>query len=77
MRLISNIPHELYQISIFEWNNKYILKIESGPYEQSYKVDAMEIGESEIPSLLNEEFMKGVTRRFNEMHGDFMKAQGW
>ncbi len=74
MRLVSNIPHELYQISIFEWNNKYIIKIESGPYEQSYKLDALEYDISDIPSLLNEHFMKSVTQRFHQMHQDFMKA---
>ncbi len=74
MRLIRNIPHELYQISIFEWNNKYIVKVESGPYEQSYKIDVLEIEESDIPFLINKAFMQTVTQRFNQMHQDFSEA---
>lgn len=74
MRLIRNIPHELYQISIFEWNNKFIIKIESGPYEQSYKIDSMELDESSLSSLINNNFMNTVTHRFHHMHLDFMQA---
>ncbi len=75
MRVIGDIPHELYKISLFDWNGKFIIKIESGPYEQSFKIDQMDISESEIPVLMDTEFMKGVTRRFHEMHMDTVSAQ--
>lgn len=75
MRIIGDIPHDIYKITLFEWNSKYIIKIESGPYEQSYKVDQMEFDADDLRSLLDTAFMKGVTRRFHEMHQDLMEAQ--
>lgn len=39
MRVIATIPHSEMRISIFGMNQKYILKLEWGPLEQSYKWD--------------------------------------
>ncbi len=39
MRIIATIPHSEMRISIFGMNQKYILKLEWGPLEQSYKWD--------------------------------------
>ncbi len=39
MRVIATIPHTEMRISIFGMNHKYILKLEWGPLEQSYKWD--------------------------------------
>ncbi|MEJ2004737.1 MAG: hypothetical protein P8X57_07190 [Cyclobacteriaceae bacterium] len=74
MRIIGDIPHDMYKITLFDWNGKYIIKIESGPYEQSYKIDQMDIDQADIPSLLDTVFMEGVTRRFHEMHRDITGA---
>ncbi|MCA6073823.1 hypothetical protein [Fulvivirga sedimenti] len=74
MRVIGDIPHELYKISLFDWNGKFIIKIESGPYEQSFKIDQMDISETDIPQLMDTTFMKGVTRRFHEMHMEMASA---
>lgn len=37
MRALETIPHPSFLISIMYMNNKYILRIEAGPYEQIYK----------------------------------------
>ena len=39
MRIIATIPHPEMRISIFNMNQKYILKFEWGPLEQAYKWD--------------------------------------
>jgi len=75
MRIIGDIPHELYKITLYEWNSKFIVKIESGPYEQSFKIDQFEIDETDISVLMDTEFMKGVTRRFHEMHQELTAAR--
>jgi len=74
MRIIGDIPHEIYKITLFEWNGKYIIKIESGPYEQSFKIDQMDYSADDLPALMDTVFMKGVTRRFHEMHQSLMEA---
>ena len=75
MRILADIPHKLYKITLFEWNDRYIVKIESGPYEQIYKLDSFEFDDSEVPQLLDTTFMEGVTRRFGEMHAEWTGAQ--
>jgi hypothetical protein len=37
MRVIGYIDHPAYKISVFSWAEKYIIKIEAGFFEQSYK----------------------------------------
>ena len=56
MRIIETIPHPQLRISIFSMNDKYLVKIEAGPYEQVYKVDQMEIeGLNALKALINDD----------------------
>jgi hypothetical protein len=72
MRYIKDIPNKTYKIGIYQWNNKYIIKIESGMYEQTYKIDEYEISSvEEIEKCLDSVFMNLVTNRFDSMHSDF------
>jgi len=69
MRIIETIPHPQLRISIFNMNDKYLVKIEAGPYEQVYKVDQMEIdGLNALKALINDEFLEGVATVFRTMH---------
>ncbi len=59
-------------IGLYAWNNKFILKIEAGPYEQTYKVSEMDIATAEeVEALLTEPFLTNVRTRFEEMHKDW------
>ena len=71
MRVIGEVPHNHYKITLFNWNGKFIIKIESGWLEQSYKVDEFDIMENELHSLLDETFLASVADRFRAMHADF------
>lgn len=69
MRLVENIPHHTFSISIFDWNGKYILKIEHGLAEQVYKFNKDWLGGiDELKELLTEEFLLDNLKRFNQMH---------
>tara|TARA_R110002124_G_scaffold205620_2_gene371977 strand:+ start:91 stop:342 length:252 start_codon:yes stop_codon:yes gene_type:complete len=71
MRYIKDIPNNQFKIGLFNWNNKYIIKIESGMYEQIYKIDAYEIDdESELARIFDDTFIKSVKSRFEMMHSD-------
>ncbi|GAA0893175.1 hypothetical protein GCM10009122_28540 [Fulvivirga kasyanovii] len=75
MRVIGEIPHASCKITIFHWNGKYIVKLEQGLLEQSYKIDETEIIDpDEIKNVLNEEFMQSVLKRFRDMHVDLMNS---
>lgn len=76
MRVVANIPHDEFGVTIFSWNQKYLIKFEQGAYEQTYKVSEFDVaGESEIKELLaNEAFMQGIRQRFEAMAEDFSAA---
>jgi hypothetical protein len=75
MRMVKEIPHERYRIQIHQYNGKYILKIELGQYEQSYKINELDIEDTNaIDSMLSEEFLNNCLNRFLTMRRDWEKA---
>ena len=73
MRVIAELPHPEFKVSIFYMNGKFITKFEKGVFEQTYKVAEMDLtdGVNSVFELLDEEFMKTVAKRFEEMLQDF------
>lgn len=72
MRFVQDIPHPQFRIGLYAWNNKYIVKIEAGPYEQTYKISEMDlIDPSEVPTMLDEPFLTSVAKRFQDMDADW------
>lgn len=75
MRIVKEIPHERYKIQLHQYNGKYILKIELGQYEQSFKINELDIDDSNaIDKMLSEEFLKNCLGRFLTMRRDWEKA---
>ncbi len=71
MRFVKEIPNKQFKIGLFNWNNKYIIKIESSMYEQIYKIDSYEVtNESDLDRIFDEEFINSVIKRFESMHID-------
>ena len=72
MRILAAIPHERIKISVFQMNSKYILKMELGSFEQTYKLEEDEVNSLEDLQLVcNEQFMGTVDKRFISMYEDF------
>ncbi|HSF54347.1 MAG TPA: hypothetical protein VLA71_11365 [Algoriphagus sp.] len=72
MRVVKELIQEEVRISIFSWNNKYILKFELGPMEQTFKLSEMDVlEESDLDSFLTGEFFEKVKQRFDEMGNSF------
>lgn len=68
MRIIATIPHESISISVFQMNEKYIVKFEAGPMEQAFKFSSEQVkGLDHLKTIINEEFIELVRKRFNEM----------
>lgn len=68
MRIIANIPHPKIGITVFSMNDKYIVKFEAGPMEQSFKFLHTEVnGVDGIIQLVDDVFIEKVRERFNEM----------
>jgi len=69
MRIIDSIPHASITISIFQMNDKYLVKFEAGPMEQVFKFTVAEVKSVEnLKKLINPEFIETCRVRFNEMY---------
>ena len=77
MRVIAELPHPSCRITLFNMNQKYIVKFEQGTLEQSYKLSELDLsggGANEIFEILDEAFIATVIARFELMRGDFSAA---
>ncbi len=76
MRIIAELPHPDFKISILNMNQKFIIKIEQGSLEQSYKVPEIDLtdGVNSVFELLDEVFLKSVATRFAEMRKDYKET---
>lgn len=68
MRIIDSIPHPSITISIFQMNEKFIVKFEAGPMEQAFKFENSEVkGLENLKKIITPEFIEEIRKRFNEM----------
>jgi hypothetical protein len=76
MRIIAELPHPDFKISILNMNNKFIVKIEQGNLEQTFKIAEADLldGVNSVFEVLDEEFLKTVSTRFAEMRRNFNEA---
>ena len=75
MRLVKDIPHEKYKIQIFQYNGKYILKIELGQFEQTYKIGETDVyGVEDVEKMISPQLLKNPLNRFVEMRTDWGEA---
>ena len=75
MRLIKDIPHERYKIQIHNYNNKYIVKIELGQFEQVYKISELDVGSlEELERMIDANLLSNALKRFIEMRSDWEQS---
>jgi hypothetical protein len=75
MRLVKEIPHDRYKIQLFNYNGKYIVKIELGQFEQTFKIGETDVeGLSEVENMITPELLSNCLKRFIEMRSDWEKA---
>lgn len=72
MHFIKRIEHPEIQISLFQWNGKYIVKFEMNQMEQTYKISETDISsEAEVVQVIDNEFVSNVLERFRGMGDDW------
>ncbi len=73
MRIIEELSISGCRISIFQMNQKYLIKVEKGPYEQVYKIAELDLtdGLNDVKALLDQSFIQSCNTRFDAMHIDF------
>ena len=68
MRLVRELSHSDCKITIFSWNNRYLIKLEQGLLEQTFKIPETDIvTEEDLITLLDAEFLHQAGRRFEDM----------
>ena len=78
MRHVADIPHPSVKITLLAWNAKFLLKLEQGNFEQTYKVPELDLltgTDAEVRELLDEEFLAAAIARFPAMRADLHAAQ--
>lgn len=75
MRIIGEIPHPNCRISLFHWNNRYLIKLEKGYLEQTFKIDQFDLSsEKDLHLIVNEEFISEAMARFEAMDQSLQKS---
>lgn len=72
MRIVKEATIGPLKYTYLLWNNKYLVKIEVGSYEQTYKVAEMDIQQEQLEKLVTSDFfIERVFKRFEAMDEDF------
>jgi hypothetical protein len=75
MRVLAEIPHPKYKIQIFNYNSKYLVKVELDQYEQIFKINEIDVfGIEDIQAMITEELLDNSFNRFLTMREDWSKA---
>lgn len=75
MRVIKDIPHERFKIQLMQYNGKYIVKIEIGQFEQTFKIAELDVHSAEdVEKMITPEILQNCLKRFVEMRSDWENA---
>ncbi len=75
MRIVGEISHPQCKITLYAWNNRYLVKLEQGYLEQTFKIDQYDLAsEADLNAIVNEDFIQQALRRFDEMGEAWGKA---
>jgi len=75
MRVVLEIPHKECKITVFAWNNRYLIKLEQGLLEQTFKVNEYDLThESELNKIIDEPFIQEAIARFAAMNSSVQQA---
>lgn len=75
MRVIAEIPHSRYKIQLFAYNSKYLVKVELGQFEQTFKIGETDVsGIDEVRAMVTPELLEHCLDRFISMREDWENA---
>lgn len=76
MRVVRELSHPDFKITIFSWNNRYLIKLEEGLLEQTFKIPEMDVSSDEdVVSLLDAEFLHQAAVLFRQMGQSLHEAR--
>ena len=75
MRIIGEIPHAQCKVTLYNWNNRYLIKLEKNGLEQTFKVDQFELtSDKDLQILVDEPFLQKALDRFEDMERSIAEA---
>jgi hypothetical protein len=75
MRVLAEIPHPKYKIQLFNYNAKYVVKIELGQFEQIFKIAEADVEDlEEVKRMVSETLLNNSIKRFLSMREDWLDA---
>lgn len=75
MRVLKELTIQGCKITLYHWNNRYLIKMEQGHLEQTFKVDEFEFeDENAVLQLLDETFVNEAVDRFDAMARSLYEA---
>jgi hypothetical protein len=76
MRIVREVAHPECKITFFSWNNRYLIKLEQGLLEQTYKVNQFDVtDEEDLIKIVDSEFLQDALSRFGEMFTSLSRAR--
>ena len=75
MRIIGEIPHPQCKVTLYHWNNRYLIKLEKNGLEQTFKVDQFELtSDKDLQLMVDETFIQTALIRFEDMERAMAEA---
>lgn len=75
MRVVGEIHHPECKITLLSWNNRYLVKIEQGFFEQTFKINVTDLtSDEDLTALVDEQFIAECLDRFPKMHESLVSA---
>ncbi len=75
MRVVCEIPHPQLKITVFNYNDKYQIQIEAGPFRQMYAIPNDKVKSVDhLKTLIDEEFLKGSDEIIDLMYKNFKET---
>lgn len=73
MKTIADIHHQKCRITVFLWNQKYLVKLEQESLEQTFKINQFDVAsEDELKKMINDDFIESALKRFDSMRDDLI-----
>jgi len=68
MRIIGEIANVSCKITLYHWNNRYLIKLEKDFLEQTFKVNQFDItSENDLTKMIDDRFINEALNRFDSM----------
>lgn len=75
MRIIGESTRNNCKVTLYYWNNRYLIKLEKDFLEQTFKINQFDVsGEGDLIKIMDENFVNEALQRFESMEQSLDRA---